>query len=119
MIEGMENINEIIINEIDSYPEDLIKLLKSCEKDLSRYLKEEQRICNLHQDPNPVINKYKANWNLSIGKIEKVLIENRFVGFHCSRLTDKEIGIISKNGLVPLSEQLAKEKLERVFNDNW
>ncbi|MBK9581014.1 MAG: hypothetical protein IPO48_03535 [Saprospiraceae bacterium] len=84
-------INEIIISEIDSYPEDLIKLLKSCEKDLSRYLKEEQRICNLHQDPNPVINKYKANWNLSIG-VE--LTEIRYVGFHCSRLREKEIGII-------------------------
>ncbi|MBK7697811.1 MAG: hypothetical protein IPJ39_03355 [Saprospiraceae bacterium] len=111
----MENINEIIINEIDSYPEDLIKLLKSCEKDLSRYLKEEQRICNLHQDPNPVINKYKANWNLSIGKIEKVLIENRFVGFHCSRLTDKEIGIISKKRFSSIIRTTCQRKSRKGF----
>ena len=117
----MEYKNEIIINEIDTYPDELIRILKSFENDLSRYLKEEKKISNLQFNSgeyiNPTKNKFQPNWNLIIGKIEKKLIKNRFIGFHCSRLTDKEIGIISKKGLVPLSEQLAKEKLERVFND--
>ena len=79
----MENINEIIINEIDTYPDELIRILKSFENDLSRYLKEEKKISNLQFNSgeyiNPTKNKCKPNWNLIIGKIEKKLIKNRFI----------------------------------------
>lgn len=117
----MEYENEILINDIKSYPEELTRFLNSCENDLSNFIKEEKRLDNLEANidsySNPTKNKFQENWNLNIRKIEEILKRNSFIGFHCTRLTNKEVGIISKNGLVPLSTQLVKEKLERILND--
>jgi len=117
----MESKDGILINETDSYPIELVRLLKSCEKDLIKFDKEEKRINNLQinidEYLNPIENKYQQNWKLNINSIEEILLKEKFLGFHCTRLTNKEIKLISNNGLIPLSKELIKEKLTRVFSD--
>ncbi len=81
------------------------------------YQRERARIDKLCQDDifmriNPPKNKYREDYDVLVERLEDFLTPHRLVAFHCTRLTQDEIGGIKKNGLQLLTPALVKKKLD-------
>jgi hypothetical protein len=115
--------NHIILDNIKSWPLEVISLIKSSEKELKGYIQEEHRIDKLGRDDlsvryNRPYNSYTEEWTNTINNLEKVLAEHSIVGFHCTKLMDSEILDIQSNGLQPLSKDFANQRVNKLFEQN-
>lgn len=112
--------NHIILDQISSWPKNIIRLLKDSKIHLQKYLDEERRIARLTREVSKYsysrpTNKNERIWNKTLKAIESELTNKKFVGFHCSRLMDYEISDILENGLCPLSLDFANSRIRKLF----
>jgi hypothetical protein len=108
----------IEIEDIHSWPNKLRdEAIKNKPLLISYHKKSLQisRLCreNLNARAHPPPNEYKSEYRNLADMLEDILSEHRIVGYHCTRLTDREIKTITDNGLNILSEELV---LQRIFN---
>jgi len=115
--------NHIIIDSLDTWPNQLINLLKQNQEVLTSYLNFEKDIDNRAIEEidlriNRPKNEYKKKWDSIIDSINKIMKSKKFVGFHCTRLINKELNIIKKDGLNPLNLSCLMERLKYLYNQN-
>lgn len=110
------------IEETPSWPPEFLRdALKNHGLILS-YQNERQRIDRLCQDDiririDPPTNRYKADYEALLGRLDEDLIRHRIVGYHCTRLTPREIVNIEANGLRVLSSELVDRRLDLCVAD--
>lgn len=61
-------------------------------------------------------NPFESEWVSIISQIEGILKLNRFVGFHCTKLTVNEIVNIFTGGLIPLSSKMLNQRINQLHN---
>jgi len=116
----LEFENHIILDKVDSWPKEILCLIRNEEKALKNYLQEESRIdiigrTDLSIRYNRPINIYSGKWEEVTESIELSLKEYNIIGIHCTRLMDYEITDILNNGLRPLSKDFANSRIEKLF----
>lgn len=112
----------LIIDQISTWPSEIVNLIESARNDLLNNLKEEARIDNLaiknvEYRYNRPFNKYKESWCKVVELIENELKETKIIGFHCTRLMDYEISDIIENGLRPLDPNFSNSRIETLFDN--
>lgn len=112
--------NHIIFDNIDSWPKEMLDLIRENEKSLKGFFEEEHRIERLAREDvalryNRPENIYREKWDLIINEIETVLKQHSIIGIHCTKLLDWEIEDVEKKGLRPLSRTFANQRIEKAF----
>jgi hypothetical protein len=112
--------NHIIFDDIESWPGEMLRLLRENEISLKGFFEEEHRIDDLAREDvslryNKPENIYREKWELIINQIEDVLKRHSIIGIHCTKLLDWEIEDIEKNGLRPLDKTFANQRIEKAF----
>lgn len=116
--------NHIIIDVQETWPKDLVNLLKDTKEIHLNYIAEEKSIDeaaveNVLLRVNRPMNKYQQIWDGLINRITSIISNRKFIGFHCTRLTKVEINEILQNGLRPLNEELISKKLKILLDLNF
>lgn len=111
----------IILDKIDSWPDEVLELIKTNESFLKGFFAEEHRIDKLAKEDmfvryNRPQNIHLDKWINTIDKIESILKDYSIVGIHATKLLEDEINDIKKNGLKPLSKDFANQRVERLFD---
>jgi hypothetical protein len=114
--------NHIIFDKIDSWPNEMLRLIKDNENSLKGFLEEEHCIDKLARENvslryNRPENIYQEKWDFTIDKIETLLRKHLIVGIHCTKLLDWEIEDVEKNGLKPLDSNFANKRIEKAFKE--
>jgi uncharacterized protein YqgQ len=112
--------NHIIIDNVDSWPEKILELIRANESIIKGFLEEEHRIDKLSREEiflryNRPINVYKEEWKDTIYKIDQILKDYSIIGIHCTKLLDIEIKDIQRNGLRPLSTEFVSQRVDFVY----
>ena len=115
------NASHIIFDKIESWPKEMLDLIKDNEISLKGFLEEEHRIEKLARKDMSVRynipqNIYREKWNIIINEIENILRQHSIIGIHCTKLLDWEINDIELNGLKPLNRKFANQRIEKAFN---
>jgi len=115
--------NHIILDCISTWPKELINIIKEKQNDLSSYLDFEKKIEKRYRKEiglriSPPKNKHEKEWSAVTDVLKNKLSFNKFIGFHCTRLTDKEINKIKMKGLEPLNIQKLRTRLENLYENN-
>ncbi|MBE7646139.1 hypothetical protein [Tenacibaculum finnmarkense] len=116
--------NHIIFDNIESWPSEIIDIIKNNENLLKEFLKKESHIDKLAIEDvmlryNRPENIYRKQWDIIINEIDNMLEQYSIVGIHCTKLLDWEIEDIKQNGLKPLSKTCIKNKIEKAFKQNF
>lgn len=112
--------SHIILDKIDSWPDEIVRQIKSNESSLKGFLVEEHRIDKLAREDmsvryNRPQNIHKDKWTDTIDKIEEILKDYSIVGIHSTKLLETEINDIQQNGLKPLSKEFANQRVEMIY----
>lgn len=112
----------IIFDDIESWPTEMLDLIRKNENSLKGFFNEEHRIDKLARKDvtlwnNRPDNKYSEKWNVIINEIETILKQHSIIGIHCTKLLDWEIEDVEKNGLKPLERTFANTRIERAFKE--
>ncbi|VUX55556.1 protein of unknown function [uncultured Woeseiaceae bacterium] len=83
--------------------------------------RERQRIDRLCEEDvslrcDPPVNEWKPDYQALVDRLEPVLIENRIVCYHCTRLTPGEIDDINLRGLRILSPELVQQRFDQCMS---
>jgi len=110
------------IEKIDSWPEDFREEAEKNRSLLVNYHQEYFRISQLCDEcvkyrVNPPQNIYATEYSTLVTRLEKILSEHDIVGYHCTRLTPREINDIRADGLKILTGDLVNKKLENALED--
>ncbi len=113
--------NHLILDKIDSWPEEILELIKTNENSLKGFFEEEHRIDKLATEDlsirhNRPQNIHQNKWIISLNKIERILQDYSIVGIHATKLLEDEINDIRINGLKPLSKEFANQRIEKAFD---
>lgn len=113
----------IIIDVQETWPNELVFLLKESKSLMLNYLEEEKSIDkaaveNVLLRMNRPRNKYQQEWSEVIKKTESIVSKSKFIGFHCTRLTKEEINEVLISGLKPLNEELLTYKLKILLDQS-
>jgi len=112
--------DHIIFDQIDSWPQPIIKIIMESENSLKEFLNEEKKRI---LEPNFLVRfKFPPNpnekiWNSVANKIESVLCGKKLAGIHCTKLMDYEIEEITKNGLIPLDKSYAIDRVNKLYEN--
>ena len=114
------NIDTEIENQ-ESWPPRLLKELTLYRETILCYQKERLRIDELCQNNiamriNTPKNQYGDDYAQLAARCDTLLASYRFVAYHCTRLTSKEIANIQKNGLRVLSPTLVQRRLQECLD---
>jgi len=114
--------NNIILDIVESWPPEIKLLIEHNEDLLHKYLDMEREIDQRAQEDVMLRvirphNKYEFDWSRIILEIEKILNVNKFVGFHCTKLTANEIENISSNGLKPLNSEMLNSRISELYEN--
>ena len=114
--------NHIILDKIDSWPEEVLGHIKNNESSLRGFFEEEHRINNLANENilakyNRPYNIHHNKWTNTIFKIEKILKNYSIVGIHCTKILETEIHDIQQHGLKPLSKEFANQRIEKIYKE--
>ena len=114
--------HNFILDNIDTRPVSVKKLIILNDKLIKQFLLEESFIDNkAYEDVmyriNRPINKYKEKWSILLDKIEREIEKIQIMSFHCTRLTDQEINDIVQNGLKPLDFNFTKKRLDCLLKE--
>ncbi len=120
--------NHIIIDLIESWPEEIIQIIDKNQNILRRYLQLEKEIdTQAEEDAIKGVyrpeNKYEFKWLYIMNQLDAILKQYRFVGFHCTKLIDLEIHNICAYGLEPLNSEKLDSRIDllcknKLINDN-
>lgn len=115
--------NHIVLDIIESWPQEIIQIIEKYRETIHAYLQLEHEIDK--QAEEDVLlrvyrpeNQFESDWLSIISQIEGILKLNRFVGFHCTKLTDIEIRNIYTYGLMPLSSEMLDQRIDQLRNSN-
>ncbi|ALU75137.1 hypothetical protein AUW17_07620 [Tenacibaculum dicentrarchi] len=116
--------NHIIFDNIESWPNEIINIIKNNEKLLKDFLEKKIHIDKLAIEDvmlryNRPENIYRKEWDIIINKIDDILEQYSIIGIHCTKLLDWEIEDIKQNGLKPLSKTCTKNRIEKAFKQNF
>lgn len=112
--------NHIIFDTIESWPTEMLKIIKDNKRSLKGYFEEEHRIDRLMQKNvflryDKPKNTYRNKWDSVIQDIENILNQHSIIGIHCTKLLDWEIKDIEETGLKPLDRTFANKRVEKAF----
>lgn len=112
--------NHIILDKINSWPEEVLTLLKTNEISLKRFFEEEHRVDKLAEKDIIIRthrpqNVHQERWKIINNKIEEILKEYNIIGIHCTKLMDYEILDILNNGLRPLNIDFANQRVMSLY----
>jgi len=114
--------DNIIMSDATTYPQALIKFLSSHEELFYRFSIEQDRLdnelFNIEDYLNPIRNKHTPQWQSKIDLLENLIRNYKYLGFHCTRLTDPEFISVSESGLKPLSKENTENRLRTVLEKN-
>ena len=117
LMDGFNHDGHMIIDDISTWPADLLQLLDGEKQSFLDYNIEQERIDRLRGEdffqrfqPHP--NKYEYAVDATVEKIHRCLQGKKTVGFHCTRLTEDEIIDIRSNGLFPLTISLVDRRIQ-------
>jgi len=108
--------NHIVLDLVETWPQNLVNLMYSNKEVISLYLKEEERVeflgrVDIEIRRSPPENPYKRPYFEILHHIDTMIINHTFIGIHGSRLIQEEINNIITEGLKPLSQDLVYQKL--------
>ncbi len=113
----------VVMDLVESWPSSVLNILDNNRKIIKKYLDKEKRVELLSRENVeircfPPCNPYKQQYSKVEKKITDILMAQSFIGFHATRLTQKEISNIILDGLQPLSIELLKRKVDILVQDN-
>lgn len=108
----------------NTWPSEILISLEEVEGKVREYQLERQRIERLCRDDihiyiNTPENMYLETWETIISKMEHSISGSKILGYHVTRLTDREIKNIICEGLKVLSLELLEEKLKGAAGDGY
>jgi len=114
--------NHIIFDHLESWPSEMLYLIRENENTLKGFFEEEHLIDKLAREDvslryNRPENIYQEKWGVIINEIETVLKQHLIIGIHCTKLLDWEIEDVKKNGLKPLNRTFANQRIEKAFTE--
>jgi hypothetical protein len=88
------------------------------------YQQERQRIDRLVREnvigrTFPPSNRYEPEFRDLVSQLDTILMPHRLVGYHCTRLTPREIAGIKTEGMRTLSPNLVQEKIRGCVSDGY
>ncbi len=112
--------NHIILDQKDSWPNDVQNLIENSKQSLKSYLKDENQIDKLCRTDlkiryNRPRNIYTKKWDEINNDIETILQRHLIIGIHCTKLMEYEIENILENGLKPLSHGFANKRIKTLY----
>ncbi len=116
--------NHIILDDLGTWPTQVINLLELNLKIIQFYLIEQKEIddkcCtdDLNFRLNPPDNSWIKEWEDLTEKLKIIIQDCLFCGFHCTRLVESEINDIQSNGLKVLCPDFTKKRIEKRLKDN-
>lgn len=116
--------NHVILDVLETWPTQVINLLKMDSKIIQSYLIEQKEIddrCStgdLDFRFNPPDNSWIKEWEDLTRKLKLMIQDCLFCGFHCTRLVESEIDDIQSNGLKPLCPDFTNKRIEKILKDN-
>ncbi|WP_428742347.1 hypothetical protein [Tenacibaculum sp.] len=110
----------IILDNINSWPNEVLEIIKTNENSIKGFFQEEYRINKLAREDlsiqfNRPKNIHQDSWRTAIEKVENILKEHLIIGIHATNLLKDEIEDIIENGLKPLSKEFSQQRIERVY----
>lgn len=109
----------IILDQINTWPQEVLDLIHKNEINLSEFLSFEKKKCQ-EKDFRKRIkfspNKNKVFWDSTVSEISKKLIGQKIIGIHCTNLMDYEIAEVHEVGLLPLKKEHAIKRVEKLFS---
>jgi hypothetical protein len=112
----------IEIEAESTWPEEFLSEARKHRSLLIDYQREYERIDDLVRDDVmartfPPPNRHKPDYSALASRLEVVLMPHRLVGYHCTRLTPREIARIRAGGMRTLSARLVHEKIAECVSD--
>lgn len=109
----------IILDKPETWPTAFNQIMELNSGLIKNYLREEEKIKELYLSARfsrIELNPYKLKFQELIFEMEQILVNHKIMGLHCTRLLDDEIGNLKKEGLKPLSKELAISKINLAFS---
>jgi len=121
MIEEIDN--HIILDNLQTWPIEILNILDSAKDDIEKFIIEERRIDKLGEEIieyrfDRPYNDYSPKWDRTLESVNSILEHQTIVGFHCTRLMDYEISDVLNNGLIPLNFEFAKKRINKLYDLN-
>lgn len=110
------------IEDIESWPANFrVEAVKNKQLLIS-YHQEYRRISRLGEEDliarvHPPLNEFEAEYRALADRLETILSEHKIVGYHCTRLTVREIKTVKDFGLNILSKELVQKRLDNALRD--
>ncbi len=114
----------IVLDDLETWEKRLIGFLEDNKAIIFGYLAERSDIERKNTDLmfrygiRRVENRFKQEWEEILSKVNMLIADSLIIGFHCSRLTEREIDSILRNGLEVLDETLLIKRIERLRKEN-
>lgn len=112
--------NHIILDQIVSWPYEILQVIRENEEIIHTYLQLEDQI-DKQAEENVLLriyrprNQYESEWLDIINQLGENLKVNKFVGFHCTKLVDIEIDNILNYGLKPLNSEMLDFRINQLY----
>ena len=117
------NRTPIEINDVKTWPADLLALLEKQESLLTNYLDRKNEILELRNSDYSkyliAYNKFTAPRQAVLDQIESELKDSLFIGYHCTRITERESLDILRSGLEPSSKELYLRRINNLLIDGY
>ena len=112
------------IEDIQSWPEEFRDEAFKHKTLVVSYHQECHRISQLGEDDihariYPPRNVYGADYRALADHLEEILLRHHIVGYHCTRLTAREIQNIKDDGLKILTGDLVQRRLDQTLEDGY
>jgi hypothetical protein len=120
---GLKRVQPAIDIEVEAtWPAEFLAEARKHRALIIDYQRERQRIDRLVQDDviartYPPSNRYDTAYRDLVSRLEPELMPHRLVGYHCTRLTSREIAEIESGGMRMLTPQLVAEKIAGCVKD--
>jgi hypothetical protein len=109
------------LDQKKTWPHTIVDILEENVFELKEYLKFE-KIVDRKAETNVLLriqrpyNQFETTFQQVSKEINNALLNENIVGYHCTRLLPDEINELQTNGLIPLSYDLIKSKINRLVN---
>ncbi|MEI7752715.1 MAG: hypothetical protein WCJ71_11590 [Candidatus Omnitrophota bacterium] len=109
----------IDLNQQETWPEEIVDDLNVSLTMLRAHEKDRRRVDKLCENDvfarvNPPEVRHSGERALLLKRIDSCLNDCFLLGFHCTRFHESEIEVVKKEGLKPLSEELAYGRVRRL-----
>ena len=114
----IDRMDAIALDDEGTWPPSLVDELEISFDVLRKYEEERSRIDSLCAENvslrrRPPTNEHEAAHERILARVSALIGDLCLVGYHCTRLHVDEIEGIRRAGLVPLGEELVKQKIAR------